>query len=125
MTTGKQTKRGEKSRGEKLGDAAQLPDNPAPHLTDWLFDAGPLAPDGSALGWQDLTAWQVNVGIELEPWEGRLIRRLSGVYGNMRHRAEKPDCAAPFTLGGTEVAKDRVADQFKAMVSAFKGRQKG
>lgn len=120
--SGSTTTRSEKSRYEMLGDAAKLPDNPAPHLTDWLLEIGPTVADGAAIGWRDLGAWMQITGIELEPWEARLIRRLSQEYASMRYRAEKPDCAAPYT---TEMvvkdSRDRVSDQFAAMVGAMKG----
>jgi hypothetical protein len=86
-----------------------------------MFDAGPYGADGGGLGWRDLEAWQRNVGIELEPWEGRLLRRLSGEYASMRHKAEKPDCPAPYTLVTVE-AQDRVAAQFRALVAGRKAQ---
>jgi hypothetical protein len=88
-----------------------------------MFDAGPYGADGNGLGWRDIEAWQAIVGVELEPWEGRLIRRLSQEYASMRHKAEKADCPAPYMLVTPE-AQDRVAAQFKAMVAAFGARSK-
>lgn len=126
IKAGNTTKRGEKSRFETLGAAAVLPPNPAPHITDWLLEIGPTGPDGSGLGWRDLTAWQDITGIVLEPWEARLIKRLSGEYASMRVRGERHDCAAPYSPA--EVMKDnreRVNSQFAAMVKAVRrARQK-
>jgi hypothetical protein len=119
--TGGTTRRGVKSRYETLGSAARLPDNPAPHLTDWLLEIGPTNSEGGSIGWRDIEAWQSIVGIELEPWEARLIKRLSAEYASMRFRGEKADCPAPYMLVTPE-AQDRVAAQFRAMVAAMKGR---
>lgn len=96
-----------------------IPPNPAPHITDWLLEIGPLSREGGQIGWPDLTAWQQISGIELEPWEGRLIRRLSGEYATMRIRAEKSDCVAPYA--GEEKDMPSVRDRVAAKVSAMFG----
>lgn len=96
------------------------PENPAPHITDWLFDAGPTGPDGNGLGWRDIEAWSNGIGIALEPWEGRLIKRLSAEYGAMRHKAEKEDCPAPYGGKTLEVdVEDKVSASFGAMFKSL------
>jgi len=100
-----------------------MPHNPAAHLTDWLFDIGPLGAGGEILSWRDITAWQECVGIVLEPWEGRLIRQLSREYASMRFRAYKPDCAAPYVRRRSlEATRDRATKQFQAMLAALRAR---
>lgn len=90
------------------------------------MDAGPLGPDGNSLGWRDIEAWQNSIGIVLEPWEGRLIKRLSREYGVMRHLAEKADCAAPYTVEEkVKESRDRVTGQFAALVKAFGAKPRG
>ena len=67
--------------------------------------------------YRDLAAWQEISGVELLPWEGRLLRRLSGDFASQQHKARKADCAPPFTgLEDAEKVKDRVSDQFAAMM---------
>lgn len=114
---GKTTKQGEKSRFDDLGEAALVPPNPAPHIVDWLMDIGPTAPDAAPLSWRDIAAWQSITGIELEPWEGRLIRRLSGDFAAMRLKAEKSECPPPWTGSDEDIAsnRNRVAMKVKAM----------
>jgi len=105
-----------------LGDQAVLPENPASYLTDWLFDIGPSGPGGDTLGWLDIAAWQEISGVDLEPWEGRLIRRLSGEYGSMKYKAEKADCPAPYTADlPVHEVRSRVDDQFRAMLAGMRG----
>ena len=106
------------------GTSPLLPSNPLPYLTDWLFEIGPSVAAGMGegpIGFRDLVAWQEIMGVELQPWEARVLLRLSGEYLGEKHRARKPDCPAPYT-GEREVqqvARDRVAEQFKAMARAL------
>lgn len=125
IKTGKTKKRGEKSRIQQMkerGETALMPPNPAPHITDWLLEIGPLGADAGALSWRDLAAWQGMIGVELEPWEARLIRRLSSEFATMRHKAEKADCPPPWsgTLEDVESGRDRVATKVRAL---FGGRR--
>lgn len=84
------------------------PPNPAPYLTDWLFEIGPMT-GGDVIGWLDLTAWQRITGIELTPWEARLIRRLSGEYALECLAARKPDRLMPYSGARDEIAARREA----------------
>lgn len=106
------------------GDYPALPHNPAPYLTDWLFDVGPTCASGMGEGvitYTELANWQAISGVELEPWEARLLRRLSAAYAGENYEARKRDHPAPF--GGDksdlEVSRDRVSLQLKAV---FGGR---
>jgi len=52
-------------------------------IVNYLFDAGPTSAagqHGAALTWADLQAWQAGAGINLPPWQLRLLRRLSVEY---------------------------------------------
>lgn len=93
-----------------------LPDNPAPYLTNWLFEIGPVEGDGP-ISWQAMAAWEGVSGIELDPWEARTIRRLSAEYLSEYHQAKRRDRPAPY--GEEQLSGDRVADQFRAMMTAF------
>lgn len=99
---------------EKTGQIPLLPLNPAPYLVAWLFEVGPIAhgPMGPVpIGWRDLAAWQELIGVELLPWEARILARLSGNYVGEMERAKKGDAAAPYSG-----EKEDVVDQ-RALVS--------
>lgn len=99
------------------------PDNPAPHITDWLMDIGPTVPAGmgeAPISWEALDAWTRRTGIELDVWEARTIRRLSSAFIAQRYDAKKPACPAPYN--GVEQpaeVRDMVSEQFKALIGAF------
>jgi hypothetical protein len=98
-----------------------MPENSAPYLTDWLFEIGPTGSNGVGrcrLEWRDIAAWQDVSGIDLEPWEGNLIRRLSGDYAEQLARSEKPDCPQPW-INDVEVHRTAVASKVTAI---FGGR---
>lgn len=103
------------------------PPNPAEHLIDWLYDIGPAAMGAMGevpLGWTEIDAWCRRTGIDLDPWEGRTIRRLSRAYVAMRHAAEDPACPEPRLdeEEQQEAARERVGDQFAAMARKLKAR---
>lgn len=102
------------------GRAIIWPPNPAPHITEWLIEIGPSVAGSmgeAPISWGDITAWQQNTGIELDPWEARTIRRLSQVFVSQRYDAEKPDCPAPYRGPIDQVVATRadVASRVKAM----------
>ena len=69
------------------------------HLIDYLFEIGPGQAGSMGegpLSHSELRAWQENMGIELQPWESQLIRRLSSEYLSQLHKAADPDCKPPF-----------------------------
>lgn len=105
---------------QRRGETPLLPPNPAPYLTDWLMEIGPVtysAMGSSPIGWPDLAAWQDLTGIELEPWEARLLRRLSGCYAAETQAAKKRDRAAPYTGTAPEIVngRDLVARKVRAL----------
>lgn len=109
------------------GETPALPENPAPHITDWFLEIGPAVSAGmgeAPIGWQDMAAWSDLTGIELDAWEARTIRSLSEVFVAERHRARKPACMAPYSALPAE-NRARVDTQFKALVGALAGRKGG
>jgi hypothetical protein len=69
------------------------------YLIGYLLEIGPTVAAGMGAGpitHGELRAWMDNIGIELEPWECRLLRRLSGDYLAESRKAEKADCPAPW-----------------------------
>lgn len=73
----------------------EIPYIEAAYLVEYLNEIGPTMPDG-ALTFGELRSWQDMTGIELQPWEVRLLRRLSIEYGNESIRAKNPDCQPPY-----------------------------
>jgi hypothetical protein len=77
----------------------RLPDNPAPGLTEILFDAGPILQGGmgaSPLTATELRAWQQGTGTRLTPWEFRTLRTLSSAYLSELQQASDPSRPPPF-----------------------------
>lgn len=70
----------------------------AEYLISYLWEVGPTMVAGGYPGpvtHEELRAWMDLTGIELEPWEVRFLRRLSGEYLAQSHKAERLDCQAP------------------------------
>ena len=81
-----------KARGEVHG---------ADYLLGYLFEIGPTVAAGMGAGpieWPHINAWCERIGIDLEPWESRFLRRLSLEYLSESHKAEKRDARAPWRL---------------------------
>ena len=84
---------------KKDGIIPSMPPNPAPHIIDRLVEIGLTEANGmsvSPLSWRELNEWQRATGIELAPWEARLIRRLSVDYIAEGRRAESENCPPPW-----------------------------
>lgn len=113
----------------------ELPPNPAPYLSDWLFEIGPSVPAGMGagpIGWRDMEAWQSVVGVALLPWEGRLLRRLSAEFLDQSQKAKSIECPAPWapdrddTLNREAVGR-KVGNALKALALAQRkgGKREG
>lgn len=99
------------------------------HLINYLFEIGPVLHSGMEavpITQLELRAWQDNVGIDLHPWEVRLLKHLSHVYLAETHRARKPDCPPPYLPEDvSQQNRDAVARQVKnAMSSYFQAKGK-
>lgn len=69
------------------------------YLIDHLFEFGPTMAAGMGSGpltAVEICAWQDLLGIEFEPWEARLLRRLSSEYLSESHAATKRDRPPPY-----------------------------
>lgn len=78
----------------------------------YLFDVGPVLHTGMgavAISHGELRAWQHNVGIELQPWEATLLRRLSQEYLTASNAAQEPSCPPFYTDAPAEDRRDVVA----------------
>lgn len=109
----KPTSRLDQMRGERRDPdfVPLMPPCELPYLVGYLWEVGPVIDGGMGsfpVQETDLAAWQSNTGIELEPWESRLLRRLSREYLVQLQQAEKPDCLPPW-LSGLPLAERRKA----------------
>ncbi|MES2634008.1 MAG: hypothetical protein V4669_13625 [Pseudomonadota bacterium] len=69
------------------------------YLIGYFWEVGPLAGGGmgaSAISHTEILSWSSLVGIVLQPWEARLLRRLSREYAGELHKAEKANCPPPW-----------------------------
>lgn len=87
-------------RKEKKDDDYEpdMPEVDAEYLLAYLFEVGPMMTAGGYPGpltHEELQAWQNLIGIELQPWEIRFLRRLSGEYLAENYRAQKIGCPEP------------------------------
>ena len=113
---------------DELGDELHEPDMPGiegfEHVLEHLWDCGPAL--GGSMGAGPLThleiaAWQANTGIEIGPWEARMLRRLSIEYLDWSRKAADPDCPSPLTppeLTAEErvSVSSRVQNAFRALM---------
>ena len=94
-----------------MTDAGEQPNMPSvdlPYLIGYLFDVGPTmagAMGDAPLSYGELQSWQHLSGVDLTPWEVRLMRKLSTDYLVQLQKSEKPECPPPF--GGWD--RDAVA----------------
>lgn len=72
-----------------------MPSVDAQYLIDYLFEIGPTQGD-SPISHAELQAWQGNIGIALQPWELRTLKKLSVEYLGMHREASEPDCPPPW-----------------------------
>lgn len=105
------------SRRERIerdgGEIEMPPFDDGEYLIGYLYELGPTAAAGMGAGpvtFAEMAAWQAARGFELEPWEARLLRRLSVDYLAESHRATERNCPPPW--GGSvavRVSHDRAA----------------
>jgi len=75
----------------------------AGYLIGYLLEIGPTVAAGMSagpIGWPHIDAWCNRIGIDLAPWESRLLLRLSREYLTESHRAEKLGCIPPWIAPG-------------------------
>lgn len=95
----------------------QMPPNVAPHLIDRLIEIGLTGVGGLGavpLSWGEIDAWCNRTHVDLEPWEARLIRKLSMAYLTEARLAEDehrpPPWAGVVTAREREVETDRLRE---------------
>lgn len=95
----------------------------AVYLLDHWQDVGPTgvgAMGETVLSYGEIHAWCDLTGVELEPWEARLLRHLSGEYLGERAAAADPMRLAPWAQVSAEqkaAAGQRLAQQLNALAT--------
>ncbi len=96
-----------------------MPPNPAPHITDWLIEMGLTEAAGMGevpISSRELAAWQDNTCVRLQPWEARLIRKLSKAYLDEGRAAESENCPAPWRAPVTQRELEIEEAQLRAVL---------
>jgi len=71
----------------------------ANHLLEYLWEIGPVEHGGMGMdpvSYREIESWRRGTGIELKPWELRMLRRLSQDYITELNQSAAPDRSAPF-----------------------------
>lgn len=69
------------------------------YLLAYLWEIGPTLSGGMGDGpitHGEIAAWQSNMGIDLQPWEAALLRRLSLDHLCQSQLSTDPNCKPPF-----------------------------
>ena len=95
------------------------------YIIEWLFDVGPGMSFGMGLcplTYQEINAWAL--GIDINPWERKILKNLSSEYVSWSNQATKEDCPIPYaeTEAPTEekaaAITNGLADGFRSIMSA-------
>lgn len=92
----------------------------AAYLTGYWFDLGMVGQGGTGpvqLSAQEIQSWSAGSGIELNPWEFLVIRKMSIAYVKQLNESERPDCPPPFGDPVNQIDRDVVQNK---ITSAFK-----
>lgn len=90
----------------------QMPPCPMPHFIEWFTDIGMVESGGmgpAPLSWREISEWQANMAVTLEPWEAKLLRELSVAYLSQKGNSECTLDPPPWTAGVTQ--SEREADE--------------
>jgi hypothetical protein len=96
-------------RNKRDGVPIGMPPNPAPHITGWLIEIGLTEGGGMAaapISWRSIRAWRLEVGLSLEPWQVRMLRRLSVEYLEESRHAESESRPPPWRAEVTQRERD-------------------
>jgi hypothetical protein len=111
-----------RSASLKPEETAYLPEIPdeTVYLAAALFEAGPTSiagmGDGIPLTWFDLNEYQKAIGVDFNPWELRILRRLSSDYLRESHKAKAHDAPPPWIIEMTSDRRAKVANHIKSVM---------
>jgi hypothetical protein len=83
---------------EADGTEIKWPEVTLQYLIDYFFECGACLSTGMGnvpITWQELKAWQDQTGIELQPWEARILKQASRAYVTQAQESTKPNCPPP------------------------------
>lgn len=66
------------------------------YLLAYLIEAGMTNGD-RPLSYSEIECWERRMGFELDPWESRILRRLSEAYMSESHKARSKDAEPPWS----------------------------
>lgn len=87
----------------------QLPPNPAPLITNRLWEIGPVESYGMGsfpISWLAINEWQRATDVRLTPWEARMLRRLSSEYLVEQRKGEDENRPPPWRGEVTQAERD-------------------
>ena len=93
----------------------------ARHLLDQFLELGPASRDASGLApitFAEIGAWQAVAGIELLPWEARLMRRLSSAYVSQHALSAAPDALPPWGAVTSDAGRDAISRRVRLIFGA-------
>ena len=63
------------------------------HLAEYMFE---LAGGDAPISHLEIASWQRNTGINLNAWEARMLRKISGDYLHQVRESADPACPCPW-----------------------------
>lgn len=78
------------------GKDVEMPECDALHIVGYLIELGVTQGEHS-LTYSEIESWQRQIGIDLQPWEVRFVKRLSEAYLGESHKARDPDAGPPWS----------------------------
>lgn len=97
------------------GELVPLPDVATPYLIGYLWEVGPTIASGMGDGpltFGEITSWMERIGLDLEPWESRFLRRLSIDYLVQSQKSTKPECPPPYGVQTRRIYVAKKIDEF-------------
>jgi hypothetical protein len=102
------------------GRFIEMPPLSASYLVAYLFEIGPIFAGGMGevgLPHYEIESWQRLSGIELQPWEVKVLRSASIAYAKQAQLAIKPECMPPWISEQyQEGVGNKVSRVFKSLV---------
>lgn len=103
----------------RAGVTPPMPPNRAPHIIARLMEIGINEAAGMGvvpISWREMDAWCSRTGVDLDPWEARLIRRLSAAYVAEGRAAESEAAPPPWRAPVTKREIETEFDQLSAVL---------
>lgn len=103
-------------------EAIELPRiNAGAYLVDYLMEIGPALDSGMGqlvITFGEIDAWQRLTGVQLPPWQVRLMRHLSREWIAETARARDRFCPPPWMSAPSADSRARVAAQLRSVLGS-------